>query len=61
MNRPAARVGDASLTAVIQRLHEPKRPPLLRRRATFFQRGLLVLGPVAVVLVLLVLTPAWPV
>lgn len=33
----------------------------MRRRATFFQRGLLVLGPVAVVLVLLVLTPAWPV
>lgn len=44
-----------------QRLHEPTRPPLLRRRATFFHRGLLVLGPVAVVLVLLVLTPAWPV
>lgn len=41
-----------------QRLHEPTRATL--PRASFFHRAALLVGPVAVALTLLALTPAWP-
>ncbi|WP_049798114.1 hypothetical protein [Aeromicrobium massiliense] len=44
-----------------QRLYEPTRTAWFLRRPASFQRGLLVLGPVAVVLCVLTATPLWPV